>query len=139
MRRVVLTSFAWIVALAWVPPAFAQPRVEVEAVGRTEADGEDADCFITLRMRNAGSARLLVFQAEMEARDTRSGEAVAVSPMAFGLTGLDPRASGESGPHGALGLRCEHVRLRIRSVTCATGCAAPSWRHSGLGGIEPPR
>lgn len=128
-----------LLALPFASPAVAQPRPEIEIAPRADAAGDDDACFLTVRLRNAGSARLLVLNGVLAARNARTGEELPVPMSALAFSGVAPGETAEWGPVGLFDVRCSDVRLTVRNVVCATGCAAPVWRYRGIAGLEAAR
>lgn len=128
--------FGGVFALLVAAEAAAQPRPEVEVGPRADAADDDDMCSLAVRLRNSGSSRLLLLNGEAVARHATTGAPLTVPMSSVGFSGVEPGETREWGPVGILGVRCRDVRLTIRNVTCASGCAQPVWRHRGIAGLE---
>ena len=138
MRVAMMALGVALLAVVLAAPAWAQPRAEIDVAPRADSAGDDDEdaCFLTLRLRNASTSRLLVLNGALSARNARTGEELPVPMSQIAFSGVAPGETAEWGPVGLFDIRCRGVLLTVRGVVCASGCAAPAWRHRGIAGLE---
>jgi hypothetical protein len=138
MVRYLAPLLGCLIVTATVAEAVAQPRPVVEIGPRADSAGDDDEgiCFLSARVRNTGSSNLLLLNGEATAHHATTGQALRVPMSTMGFSGVGPGETREWGPVGILDVRCRDVRLTLRNVVCASGCAEPVWRHRGIAGLE---